>query len=96
VTIDNEAIGRMAADYFIKRNFKHICYITGDHTMPFACKRLEGFRRAMLKAHLKPLIYDDQCLSGLNPVNTTDRAILYIPVQIATAFQNRIGPNHPR
>lgn len=75
VTVDNREVSRMGVDYFYARGFRHIAYITGDQSMPFAALRLKAFEECMNGYGLKPLVYDDRCLSGLDPVKSTDQAI---------------------
>jgi LacI family transcriptional regulator len=75
VTIDNRKVSRMGVDYFHARGFHHIAYITGDRTMPFAAQRLEAFEESMNGYGLEPMVYDNRCLSGLNPIKSTDQAI---------------------
>lgn len=75
ITIDNLSISRIGVDYFYDRGFRHIAYITGDRTMPFATPRLHAFNERMYEHGLTPLVYDDRCLSGLNPDKSTDLAI---------------------
>lgn len=75
VTVDNREVSRIGINYFYSRGFRHIAYITGDRTMPFAAPRFKAFEECMAEHGLEPLVYDDRCLSGLDPVKSTDMAI---------------------
>jgi LacI family transcriptional regulator len=46
VTIDEDAVGRMAADYFISRRFDHFAYL-GNEEHEFSIQRAEAFEYAL-------------------------------------------------
>jgi LacI family transcriptional regulator len=46
VTIDEDAVGRMAADYFITRQFKHFAYL-GNNEHEFSTQRADAFEYAL-------------------------------------------------
>ena len=41
--------------------------------MPFSIPRLKGFRKTLADNGIEPLVFDNLCLSGLNPIQTTDQ-----------------------
>ncbi|QHI69149.1 AraC family transcriptional regulator [Tichowtungia aerotolerans] len=46
VTIDEDAVGRMAADYFINRRFRHFAYL-GNEEHEFSLQRADAFEYAL-------------------------------------------------
>ena len=75
VTLDNVAIGKTAAEYFIQKGFRNFAFITGRQSMPFSAPRLKGFRQSLKAGGFAPLVFDDLCMSGLNPIQTTDQSM---------------------
>ena len=75
ITLDNEAIGRSAAKYFLDNGFRNFAFSTGQHTMAFSSLRLKGFQDVLSPHGFTPLIFDTHCFSGLNPIQTTDQNI---------------------
>lgn len=73
VTLDNATIGKTAAEYFIERGFRNFAFITGKHTMVFSAPRLKGYRQTLEHHGFAPLVFDDLCMSGLNPIQSTDK-----------------------
>ena len=73
VTVDNAAIGKIAAEYFIEKGFRNYAFITGRHTMPFSAPRLKRFQQTLEEHDLTALVFDDLCMSGLNPIQSTDQ-----------------------
>jgi len=72
-TVDNAAIGKDVAEYFIGKGFRNFAFITGEHTMPFSAPRLEEFRNTLDDHGFTPLVFDDLCMSGLNPIQSSDK-----------------------
>ena len=50
VAIDNRAIGRLAAEYYLGLGFRHFAYV-GHDGAHWSCLRGEGFSTAVLKTH---------------------------------------------
>lgn len=73
VTMDNAAIGKIGAEYFLEKGFRHFAFITGDRTMPFSAPRLKEFHQSLAGQESPPLVYDDLFLSGLNPIHSSDK-----------------------
>ncbi|RKX42493.1 MAG: hypothetical protein DRP64_09760, partial [Verrucomicrobia bacterium] len=46
VTLDEDAVGRMAAEYFIDRRFVHFGFL-GNSEQEFSCQRAEAFEYAL-------------------------------------------------
>jgi len=51
VTVDEDAIGRMAADYFMNRRFRNFAYL-GNEEHEFSVQRAEAFEYALKEHHL--------------------------------------------
>ncbi|MEA2067580.1 MAG: substrate-binding domain-containing protein [Verrucomicrobiota bacterium] len=78
VTLDNLEIGKTAAEYFIDRAFRNFAFITGRQSMPFSALRLKGFQHTLEGHGFAPLVFDDLCMSGLNPIQTTDQSMEHL------------------
>lgn len=78
VTLDNMEIGKTAAEYFIDRAFRNFAFVTGEHSMPFSAPRLKGFQHTLEGHGFAPLVFDDLCMSGLNPIQTTDQSMEHL------------------
>ncbi len=54
VRIDDLAVGRMAASYFLGRGFRHFAF-KGFEEIPFSQRRWQGFQETLLKEALYPV-----------------------------------------
>lgn len=62
VTVDNLAAGRVAAEHFIERGFKHMAFVSADRHY-YAELRQRGFESQLRERQIEPLLFS-QVLEG--------------------------------
>lgn len=64
VEVDNRAIGRRAAAYFLKKRFEHLAVVTSPQNPSYSAQRAEGFTEALVSQGIQPHTFQIRQVSG--------------------------------